>query len=265
MNNYESILYLFNDTEEKSIKFRNNINKDDNWLAIAKNYLSYNIENINKVNNFLDIVDAIYKCASYDIDLDGQEAYLMFNYEKDKGNENNKINRCKLGLMTNGIIKRLYKSGIVKFIHIDIVYDTEEFEYFISQDGYNFKHKPDYKLRNTLNTSREEIIDGKKVNVPILYDHMILGYVRYVLNDGTVKIHLCDKKYIMQCKNTSRMKFIWNSWAEQMIKKTVIRSSVKELPQLGEMLDEEEDNNNYIQPTTNNKSNADELNALMDL
>jgi hypothetical protein len=61
------------------------------------------------------------------------------------------------------------------------------------------------------------------------------------------------------------MKFIWNSWAEQMIKKTIIRSSVKELPQLGEMLDEEEDNNNYIQPTTNNKSNADELNALMDL
>lgn len=255
MINYEMIVDLFNGTDEKSIKFRNNINKDDNWSAIAKNYLCYNQENINKVTNYLDIVDAIYKCASYDIDLDGQEAYLMFNHEKDKGN------RCKLGLMTNGIIKRLYKSNIVKFIHVDIVYDTEEFEYFISQDGYNFKHKPDYKLRNTLNTSTEEIIDGKKVNVPILYDHMILGYVRYVLNDGTVKIHLCDKKYIMQCKNTSRMKFIWNSWAEQMIKKTIIRSSVKELPQLGEILDEEEDNN-YTQPTTYNKNNLD---SLMDL
>jgi len=260
MNNYESILYLFNDTEEKSIKFRNNINKDDNWLAIAKNYLSYNIENINKVNNFLDIVDAIYKCASSDLFLDGQEAYLMINYDK-----NIKSHKCKLGLMTNGIIKRLYKSGIVKFMHVDMVYENEEFEYFMEQDGYTFKHKPDYKLRNTLDKFKKIIIDGKEVGIPLLYDHMILGYVRYVLQDGTVKIHICDKKYIMQCKNSSKMDYIWNSWAEQMIKKTIIISSVIELPQLGEMLDEEEDNNNYIQPTTNNKSNADELNALMDL
>lgn len=252
MSNYEKILSYFSDNDDNSIKFRNNINKDDNWMAIAKNYLTYIRENINKVSNLLDVVNAIYKCASYDLFLDGQEAYLMINFDK----KNDKY-ICKLGLMTNGMVKRLYKSDIVKFIHIDIVYDEEEFEYFLSHDGYNFKHKPDYKLRDNLIEFDKDGVEIKNY----IYNKMLLAYVRYVLNDGTVKIHLCDKKYILKCKKKSNMGSIWISWPEQMIKKTVIRSSIKELPQLGDIFD---DNDEYepIQSTTQVKSNIDNLMTL---
>jgi recombinational DNA repair protein RecT len=251
-DNYIQVLNYFNGDDENSIKFRNNINKDDNWIAIAKNYLTYMKDNINKISNLLDIINAIYKCASYDLFLDGQEAYLMINFDK-----NSNTTKCKLGLMTSGMIKKLYKSDIVKFIHIDIVYDEEDFEYFLSHDGYNFKHKPDYKLRHNLSEFDEDGVEKKNY----IYNKMLLAYVRYVLNDGTVKIHVCDKNYILKCKKTSKMPNIWNSWPEQMIKKTVIRNSIKELPQLGDIFDDTDEYGD-LQSEIKVKSNVDNLMEL---
>lgn len=116
--------------------------------------------------------------------------------------------------MYAGILKKFRNSGDCKSIVAQIVYEKDDFEHWIDDEGEHIKHKPD-----SLSDDR-----GDKKGF----------YAIAITKDGGTYIEVMTLKQMAKVKNVSRSKDSnsgpWKNWPEEMEKKSVIRRLSKRLP-----------------------------------
>lgn len=148
--------------------------------------------------------------------------------------------KCVLDFSYMGLVKMLKDNRCISYIEAFIVYEDEEFNYDIVNGIIN--HVPNY-------AKNEE--DQKKRKI-------IGAYSRAILPDKSVVYCYMPFWEIEKVKNTSKSKGSsyspWNTWMEEMVKKTVIKRHFKMLiagtpsKELQEALKIEEENNGLEKP-----------------
>ena len=114
--------------------------------------------------------------------------------------------------MVAGLLKLVRQSGEIQSITTQIVYERDNFKYWVNQDGENLIHEPSFFHDN-----------GKEIG----------AYALARTKDGGVYIEVMTEKQINDVRNVSRSKDSgpWSGpFRLEMWKKTVLRRLIKRLP-----------------------------------
>ena len=124
-------------------------------------------------------------------------------------------NKCVLEFSYMGLVAMLRDNGCIKSISAHIVYENEEFDYQIAEN--KIIHKPNYAKTEAEHNSREMIGCYSRATLPnneIVYEFMPMWEIDKI------------RKF---SKNSSSKYSAWNTWRDEMIKKSVIKRHFKML------------------------------------
>ena len=155
-------------------------------------------------------------------------------------------NKCQLEFSYMGLVSLLKTNGCIKSISAHIVFSDDEFDYDIGNNKIH--HKPQFAQTEEEHKKRQ----------------MIGCYSRAVLLDGSILYEFMPKWELDKVKRMSEgssNKFsAWNTWEDEMIKKSVIKRHFKlligENPNLAlqTTLQIENENNTLINPAEKKKA-----------
>lgn len=114
--------------------------------------------------------------------------------------------------MIAGILKKVRNSGEITTINSQIVYERDDFEYWIDETGEHLKHRP--------------LLDGDR-------GKRRSAYAVARTKDGGVYVEVMTEEQIQAVRSVSRAGAMspWNGpFESEMIRKTVIRRLAKRLP-----------------------------------
>lgn len=111
--------------------------------------------------------------------------------------------------MVGGVLKKVRNSGELKSLSANVVYEKDEFTYYVDENGEHFRHAP------TLIGDR-----GKAVGV----------YAQAITTGGGVYFEFMSEADVKQVQGVAKSSNIWKQWAGEMWKKTAIRRLSKKLP-----------------------------------
>ena len=112
--------------------------------------------------------------------------------------------------MIAGIYKKVRNSGEISTLSSHVVYENDEFEYWIDESGPHLRHTP------LMGDDR-----GKATGV----------YAVCKLKDDSVEIETMSVAQVEEVRAVSRTKGgPWNDWWDEMARKTVVRRLSKRLP-----------------------------------
>ncbi len=165
----------------------------------------------------VSLFEACLAAANDGLVPDKREGALVIYKTKIK--ENGKdvwIKKVQWMPMVRGIINKIYNTGQVRSVSLDIVYGGDEFRYWTDDQGEHLEHFPaenrdKYVLRRV--------------------------YALVVMKDGAVFAEPLDMEEVQKVQSKSRSKDAdgnptgpWRDWFEEMAKKTAIRRLAKRLP-----------------------------------
>lgn len=144
---------------------------------------------------------ACMDCATDGLIPDGKEAALI--PFKDK---------VQYIPMVGGILKKIRNSGELASISPHVVFENDEFSYWVDEAGEHLKHTPK--------------LDGDERGV------MKLAYCIATTKDGGVYIEVMTKTQIEKVRSISRARDSgpWVDWPEEQWRKTVVKRIAKRLP-----------------------------------
>lgn len=147
----------------------------------------------------------LVKCATDGLIPDGREA-TIYPY-KIQG-----VPTAKYIPMVGGILKKIRNSGEISTISSQVIYQNDDFRYWIDDDGEHVEHEP--------NLFEER---GERIGVYSLAN----------TKDGEVYIEVMNTEQVTDVKNTSRAKETgpWSGpFEDEMWRKTCLRRLSKRLP-----------------------------------
>lgn len=146
------------------------------------------------------LYSAAMKCAQDGLLPDGRQAALV--PFKDQ---------VQYMPMTAGILQKVRNSGELASISPQVVFENDEFEFWVDEKGEHLKHKP--KLTGDRGAAK-------------------FAYAVATTKDGSAYIEVMSSEEIEQVRQVSRAKDSgpWRDWPGEMWKKTVIRRLSKRLP-----------------------------------
>ena len=167
-------------------------------------------------------------------------------------------NKCVLEFSYMGLVAMLRDNGCIKSISAHIVYEDENFEFDLANN--KIRHLPKYAQSENEHNSRKIIGCYSRATLPnneVVYEFMPMWEIEKVkrMSDGS------DSKFSA-----------WQTWKDEMIKKSVIKRHFKMLisgnptEALSTALAIENENNqitSFTSPTTSKKSNL--MNTFSDL
>lgn len=147
------------------------------------------------------LLTACVRCATDGLVPDGREAALVLFSGK-----------AQYMPMVAGILKKVRNSGELLSIVANVVYEKDQFRYFVDDAGEHVLHQP-----NVTDAER-----GKFLCV----------YAIAKTKDGGVYVEVMSRSQIEQVRNVSKSKDSgpWRGWYDEMARKTVIRRLSKRLP-----------------------------------
>jgi len=234
--------------------------------AINNSYTKYNLlcDNQQKVKQELGFAMQIFEGNSY---LQKCDTTSIMNAILNIGRVNSTLNpvmrlayliprknKCMLEFSYMGLVALLKSNGCIKSISAHIVFGDDEFDYDVGANKIH--HKPKF--------AQTEAEHKKRI--------MVGCYSRAVLPDESILYEFMPKWEIDKVKNMSEgsgSKFsAWNTWADEMVKKSVIKRHFKmlisESPNLAlqTTLQIENENNkltSQFQPKANIMSGFDDI------
>ena len=146
------------------------------------------------------LFESVMQCAQDGLIPDGREAALTKFGQK-----------VAYMPMVAGILKKDRQSGELATITAQMVYQMDEFDYWIDDEGEHLKHKP-------------EMI--REAGEPLAV------YAMARTKDGGVYIEVLRMAEVQKIRSVSRgaNNGPWAQWADQMAKKSAIRRLAKRLP-----------------------------------
>lgn len=161
--------------------------------------------------------------------------------------------KCCLDFSYRGLLKIATDSGGVKAIQANVVYDFDEFEYEEGTDQrIHFKRSM---------TPPDDFIKNPNV---AFWPHLVCAFSIATLSDGSKDYMILPAWKIKKVKDSSKAKSEyspWQTWPEEMARKTIIKYHYKTLPQTDRMsnavtiLNEHEG----IETEKQSRGNAEEL------
>ncbi len=146
------------------------------------------------------LFESVMQCAADGLQPDGREAALTkFG------------NKVAYMPMVAGILKKVRQSGDLSTITSHVVYEADQFEYWIDDEGEHLKHQPEMLAE-----------PGSPRAV----------YAMARTTDGSVYIEVLRMSDIDRIRKASRSsgRGPWADWWDQMAKKSAIRRLAKRLP-----------------------------------
>tara|TARA_R110000822_G_scaffold47109_3_gene125121 strand:+ start:2179 stop:3141 length:963 start_codon:yes stop_codon:yes gene_type:complete len=166
-------------------------------------------------------------------------------------------NQCVLEFSYMGLVALLRDNGCIRTISAHIVYEDEEFEYNLGDN--KIVHKPSYAKTEQEHNLRQVIGCYSRATLPtgdVTYEFMPMWEI--------------DKVKKMSVGSGSQYS-AWNTWKDEMIKKSVIKRHFKMListntnQALHTALKIENDNNQLINSFTGTNNNKSLMNAFDDV
>ncbi len=117
-------------------------------------------------------------------------------------------NMCTFLPGYRGLLRLAYNAG-VKNMSAHCVYEGDDFEYWIDENGPKLKHAPRF------------IGDRGK---------LMCAYSMATLPDGSKSLCVLSLSEIEKAKKSAQTTMVWNAHNEEMTKKTVLRKHCKTLP-----------------------------------
>jgi recombination protein RecT len=146
------------------------------------------------------LFESVMQCAQDGLILDGREAALTKFGQK-----------VAYMPMVSGILKKVRQSGELATITAQMVYQNDQFSYWIDDAGEHLTHKP-------------EILNDPGSPMAV--------YAMAKTKDGGVYIEVMRMAEIQKVRSVSRggNSGPWAQWSDQMAKKSAIRRLAKRLP-----------------------------------
>lgn len=117
--------------------------------------------------------------------------------------------------MIRGVLRKIRNAPDVANIHSDVVYQDDEFDYWVDEDGQHLKHRPSW--------------GGDRSDANI-----ILAYATVRLKSGEVQIEVVTRadldKIKMASKAGKKGYGPWKDWLPQMAKKSAMHRLAPKLP-----------------------------------
>ncbi len=161
------------------------------------------------------VIQCLAKCATDGLMPDGKEAALVVYSVKDG---NNWIKKAQYMPMVDGVLKRARMSGEVLSIAAKVVYENDEFDYWVDEHGEHFKHRPKFGARGEVK----------------------LVYAFAKLKTGDLVFEGMDREDIDRVrgasKNGDKPNSPWGQWYDRMACKSVLHRLARRLPNSSEMM-----------------------------
>lgn len=157
------------------------------------------------------VLNCMLQLSQWGLEPDGRHAHLIPYGDQ-----------CTLILDYKGIVDLVLRSGTVRTIHADVVYEGDRFVYSL---GEVKDHTPHF-----LRTDAEKPKDAGKV---------IAVYCHVVFNDGGTKSEVMSVEEVEKVRASSKSgnSGPWKEWWSEMAKKTVFRRASKWLKLSAEVAD----------------------------
>lgn len=127
--------------------------------------------------------------------------------------------KCTLIPGYKGLLELVRRSGRISDMHAFIVYEKDEWEYWVDEAGTHFKYRPTYEK------DRGKPICGVSV-------------ARFKEEGVSPSVHVMPYHKILRIKNTALARTPsspWKDYEEEMARKTAIRAHCKTLPMTPEV------------------------------
>lgn len=170
---------------------------------------------------------ALLDLSAWGLEPDGRRAHLI-PFRNNKAG----IVECQLIIDYKGLVELAYRSGLVRSIHADVIYQGDVFSYTM---GEVRDHVPWFLRKDALRPDGKGDVQG--------------AYCRVELVGGTVKSEVMDLVEIERIRKRSKAANSgpWTTDWGEMAKKTVFRRVAKWLPLSAEFRDaESRDDENII-------------------
>jgi len=166
----------------------------DRFLRVATTYLNKNPKLADCTQD--SFINCILQCAQLGLELDGRLVHLI-----PYGNQ------CTFVIDYKGIVTIIMRSGLVSYLHADVVCENDKFSY---KNG-RVDHEIDFKNPR-----------GK----------VYAAYCICQLKDGSEKHEVMGMEDLEQVKAASKSAKSgpWTTWANEMYKKSVFKRLAKWLP-----------------------------------
>lgn len=133
--------------------------------------------------------------------------------------------------MVKGVLKKIRQSGEVRTITMGVVYQGEEFDYWIDDEGEHLTHRPSYE------------VERSDANIR-------LAYAMVRLTDGDLQVEIIPKLELEKIRAASKTGAKgwgpWKDWYAQMAKKSALHRLAPKLPIRSELIEMiERDNELY--------------------
>ena len=162
---------------------------------------------------------SLQRCAGDGLVPDNKEAALVEFNTRENGEYVKKVQYMP---MVDGVLKRARQSGVVTAMTARVVYEHDQFDYWVDEHGEHIQHRPSFSSDR-----------GEKK----------LVYAMAKLTSGDVVIEPMTMDDVEQVRKASKTpdKGPWRDWYERMAVKSALHRLTKRLPnssEIAEMLDQ---------------------------
>lgn len=166
------------------------------------------------------LMNSLVRCAQDGLVPDNREAALViFNTKVKRGNQEFWVKKAQYMPMVDGILKRARMSGEIAVIAAKAVYEKDEFEYWMDEEGEHLKYHP--SLRGG---DRGEL-------------QLVFAFAR--LTNGELVIETMTREEVERVRMASKNsdKGPWKDWYERMALKAVLHRQGRRLPNASEVME----------------------------
>lgn len=198
---------------------------------------------------------ALFKLSQWGLEPDGERAHLIPFENRSKG-----IVECQVIIDYKGYVELIYRSGVVKRLHADLVYEGDIFDYSLGEVS---RHIPHFLRSDKQRPEHQGAVVGAYIIAT-----MEAGISKTELMSAVEINHIRDlySQGYARAERTGRKDSPWHkNWGE-MAKKTVLRRIRKWLPlsaELRDAFDEDQDRTIDEQPAPQKYLGADEFEKLL--
>lgn len=189
----------------------------DRFIRIAQTAIANNPELTD--TDSVSLMNSLVRCGQDGLVPDNREAALViFNTKVKDGNREYWVKKAQYMPMVDGILKRARMSGEIRVIAAKPVYEHDDFDYWMDEDGEHLNYKPN------LRGARGDL-------------QLVFAFAR--LNTGELVVETMTKDEIEQVRKASKNpdKGPWKDWYERMGLKAVLHRHARRLPNASEVME----------------------------
>jgi recombination protein RecT len=191
----------------------------DKFARIAKTAIANNPDLAD--SDPASLMNSLVRCAQDGLVPDGREAAMVtFDTKVKQGNQETRIKKAQYMPMVDGILKRARMSGEITVIAAKPVYQGDEFDYWMDEEGEHLNYRP--QLRGAEDRGALQLV---------------FAFAR--LANGELVVETMTRDEIEKVRKASKNSDSgpWKDWYDRMALKAVLHRHARRLPNASEVME----------------------------